>query len=129
MPAGARLTRRADFATTIRRGRRAGRNRLVVHLHIADPMADQTITDPAPPSARAGFVVSKAVGNAVVRHRVARRLRHVVADRIEALPPGALVVVRALPPAAEASSADLGGDFDSALRSALKKSRAAEPAR
>ena len=91
--------------------------------------APEPTIDPAPPSARAGFVVSKAVGNAVVRHRVARRLRHLVADRVDTLPSGALLVVRALPPAAAADSAELGGDLDSALRSALKKSGVAEPAR
>jgi ribonuclease P protein component len=63
-------------------------------------------------SARVGFIVSKAVGSAVVRHRVTRRLRHLMRDRITALPGGTLVVVRALPPAAVASSHDLGVDLD-----------------
>ena len=65
---------------------------------------------------RAGFVVSKAVGNAVVRHRVTRRLRHLVASRLDALPAGAMLVVRALPPAATATSRELGADLDSGLR-------------
>lgn len=64
---------------------------------------------------RAGFVVSKAVGNSVVRHRVTRRLRHVVAPRLAALPAGAMVVVRALPPAGGASSATFAAEVDSAL--------------
>jgi ribonuclease P protein component len=68
------------------------------------------------PSVRAGFVVSKAVGNSVVRHRVARRLRHLVAARLGTLPAGATLVVRALPPAATASSAELGADLDGALK-------------
>jgi ribonuclease P protein component len=63
-----------------------------------------------------GFVVSKAVGNSVVRHRVSRRLRHQMAERLGQLPVGAAVVVRALPPAATASSAELGKDLDAALR-------------
>jgi ribonuclease P protein component len=61
-------------------------------------------------------VVSKAVGNAVVRHRVVRRLRHVVRDRLDAVQPGSTLVVRALPSAATAPSIDLGSDLDSALR-------------
>ena len=65
---------------------------------------------------RVGFVVSKAVGNSVVRHRVSRRLRHQMAERLGQLPVGAAVVVRALPPAAAASSAELGKDLDAALR-------------
>ncbi len=70
---------------------------------------------------RAGFVVSKAVGNAVVRHRVTRRLRHLVRPRLDQLPPGALLVVRALPPSATASSAELADDLDSGLRAARRK--------
>jgi ribonuclease P protein component len=71
----------------------------------------QTISGP-----RVGFVVSKAVGNSVVRHRVARRLRHVVRDRLGTLPPGSSLIVRALPSAAGASSAEFRQDFDAALR-------------
>lgn len=63
-----------------------------------------------------GFVVSKAVGGSVVRHQVARRLRHLMRDRIDGLPPGSDLVVRALSPAATASSAELGADLDAALR-------------
>ena len=85
-----------------------------MHLRLAD-------TDPPAGSpARAGFVVSKAVGNAVVRHRVSRRLRHVVRPRLAELPPGAALVVRALPPSADASSADLTRDLDSALAAAQR---------
>lgn len=60
--------------------------------------------------------MSKAVGNAVVRHRVSRRLRHLVRERLHLLPAGTLVVVRALPPAARADSGALGADLDAALR-------------
>ncbi|MEV1293107.1 ribonuclease P protein component [Pseudonocardia sp. NPDC049635] len=118
LPAHARLTRRPDFASTIRNGRRAGRSRLVVHL---DPTRPGDVPEHVSP--RAGFVVSKAVGNAVVRHRVTRRLRHLVADRLSALPPGSALVVRALPPAATATSAELGADLDSALRAASRPRR------
>lgn len=100
-------------------GARAGRRRLVIHAVKPEnlPAADATqLPPPATSSVRAGFVVSKAVGNSVVRHRVARRLRHLVADRLGTLPPGATLVVRALPPAATASSAELGADLDGALR-------------
>ena len=67
-------------------------------------------------SPRVGLVVSKAVGNSVIRHRVSRRLRHVVADRLGTLPRGTSLIVRALPSAAEASSAEFRQDFDAALR-------------
>lgn len=72
-----------------------------------------------PACPRVGFVVSKAVGGSVVRHRVARRLRHVMRDRLGQLPPGTRLVVRALPKAAAADSAQLGADVDRALRALL----------
>jgi ribonuclease P protein component len=57
----------------------------------------------------------------VVRHRVTRRLRHLVAARLDTLPAGSMLVVRALPPAATASSAELAADLDSGLRTAVRK--------
>lgn len=74
-------------------------------------------------TARAGFVVSKAVGNAVVRNRVRRRLRHLVRPHLDDLPGGTLLVVRALPPAAEASYETLGTDLASALTAARRPRR------
>ncbi|GAA1911918.1 hypothetical protein GCM10009797_01980 [Nocardioides hwasunensis] len=68
--------------------------------------------------ARVGFTVSKAVGDAATRNRVKRRLRHLTREHLltlEALPGRAALVVRALPPAAEASYADLGSDLARSL--------------
>ncbi|HEY3465306.1 MAG TPA: ribonuclease P protein component [Amycolatopsis sp.] len=118
LPAAARLRRSEDFRVVLRRGSRAGRRRLVVHALTTDPSgaADTVQFDGTVPAARAGFVVSKAVGNSVVRHRVTRRLRHLVSARLGTLPAGSALVVRALPPSASASSAELGADLDAALR-------------
>ena len=121
LPAGSRLTRRDEFTTAVRRGRRAGRPHLVVHLYV--PGTQPSPADAAP---RAGFVVSRAVGGSVARHRVVRRLRHLVQDRIAGLPVGARLVVRALPPAAAASSRVLAGDLDSGLRAVLRRVGSAE---
>ncbi|SHL64565.1 ribonuclease P protein component [Actinacidiphila paucisporea] len=71
------------------------------------------------PPARAGFVVSKAVGGAVQRNRVKRKLRHLVRARLSLLPPGSLVVVRALPDAGNADHAQLALDLDAALQRLL----------
>ncbi|MCX4628819.1 MULTISPECIES: ribonuclease P protein component [unclassified Streptomyces] len=109
-----RLRRREDFASAVRRGRRAGRPLLVVHLRTSgatDPHEPGEID----PSTRAGFVVSKAVGGAVVRNRVKRRLRHLVRERLSQLPAGSLVVVRALPGAGDAGVDELARDLDAAL--------------
>lgn len=64
-----------------------------------------------------GFVVSRKVGNSVTRHRVTRRLRHMVKDLER--PDGIDVVVRALPAAAlegEALPSDLGAAWARALK-------------
>lgn len=62
-----------------------------------------------------GFVVSRAVGNAVVRNRVQRRLRHLMRPRVEGFPAGSVLVIRALAPAAGSSSAALGADLERCL--------------
>jgi len=114
LPAAARLTGSDDFRLVTRKGRRVGRPRLVVHAITAEELARLGMAEPG--DTRVGFVVSKAVGNSVVRHRVTRRLRHLLRDRLGTVRPGCTLVVRALPPAAEAASAELGKDIDSALR-------------
>src|SRR6187549_3839103 len=96
----------SDFTAAVRGGRRAGRRTLVVHLSRARTEAPT----------RVGFVVSKAVGNAVVRNRVKRRLRHVVKDRLADVPASATLVVRALPPAAELDSAELRAELTRCLQ-------------
>ena len=78
---------------------------------------------PDPDVARVGLVVSKAVGGAVVRTRVKRRLRAVLSDRLAVLPPGSLLVVRANPAAAEASSAELARSVDRVLERVLPSAR------
>ncbi|ADG76597.1 ribonuclease P protein component [Cellulomonas flavigena DSM 20109] len=105
------MRRSADFQQTVRRGARGGRDTLVVHL--------TTTTDPGPPAV--GLVVSRGVGNAVTRNRVKRRLRALVAARLDGLPEGALVVVRAQPAAASASSVELGRDLDGAFATAGRR--------
>jgi ribonuclease P protein component len=101
------MRRSADFAAAIRDGQRARRGAVVAHCRLAHRAA----TEPA----LVGFVVGRTVGNSVTRHRTVRRLRAVVGARLDRLPPGSATVVRALPPAATASSAELASDVDGVL--------------
>ena len=83
---------------------------MVVHLWVD--------TDAEPGPVQVGFTVSKAVGNAATRNRVKRRLRHLTREHLQALdglPGRAALVVRALPPAAEASYAALDADLGRTL--------------
>ena len=96
-----RLTGSAQFSLAIRTGRRAGSSTLVVHL--ASPDSGER--------PRVGFVVSRAVGNAVTRNRVKRRLRELVRTQADVLPSGSVLVVRALPASAGASYAELRSDL------------------
>jgi ribonuclease P protein component len=56
-------------------------------------------------------VVSRAVGIAVTRNRVKRRLRELVRVQRDSLPTGSLLVVRALPASATASYEELRSDL------------------
>jgi len=109
LPAQHRLTRGVDLRRVARSGRRSGSGTLVVHL-----VRQDSVVVP-----RIGFVVGRAVGGSVIRHRVQRRLRHLCRERLEVLPTGAELVVRALPAAAGATYQELGADLDRCLERAL----------
>ena len=100
-----------DFSTTVRSGVRNGRRNVV--LYTAALAADE-------PS-RIGFIVSKSVGNAVVRNLVKRRLREVGALSLQKYGSGFAIVVRALPASAGASFDHLRSDYDAALESNMKR--------
>ena len=112
LPASNRLRRSDDFRRAVRSGRRAARRVVVLHV-----LAQAGESGPA----RVGFVVNKAVGNAVLRNRVHRRLRAVLATRLPELPAGSLIVVRALPSSATASYDELAADVDGALSRVLHR--------
>ncbi|NKY36289.1 ribonuclease P protein component [Nocardia speluncae] len=116
LPEPHRLHQRADFSRTVRRGRRAGKRDLVVHVLVDHP-------DPGDPGLRVrfggprfGLIVSKAVGPAVVRHRVARRLRHICAELTADISAEVDIVIRALPGAAGADSDELRRQLRNGLR-------------
>lgn len=70
---------------------------------------------------RIGFIVSKAVGNAVTRNLVKRRLREAGALSLRTHGTGLAVVVRALPAAATASWEQLLNDYNAALAVTTKR--------
>lgn len=70
---------------------------------------------------RVGLIVSRAVGPAVVRNRVRRRLRHLAAEHVQSLPRGSLFVLRANPQAATASQAELAAELGVIARSLRRR--------
>lgn len=106
-----RLRTSTDFSTTVRSGVRNGRRNVV--LYAAAIAADE-------PS-RIGFIVSKGVGNAVVRNLVKRRLREAGAASLREYGTGFAIVVRALPASATASWDQLLADYNAALESTMNR--------
>jgi len=109
------MRRGAEFALTVRTGTRAGRPLVVGHLLVRSDALHRR----EPP--RVGFVVSRAVGPAVTRNRVKRRLRALMRGYLQSLPGGSLLVVRANAAAAHASHPDLVADLDSVISRLLRR--------
>lgn len=123
-----------ELRRAVRQGVRMGRPTLVVHATFLDDdaTAGQLIRSsggtgshvhgsaPGHPDVRVGFVVSKAVGNAVTRNRVKRRLRHLAALSLPVTPSGTRIVVRALPRAAT-NPHEVAADLDKAWEKAVHR--------
>lgn len=104
LPQVNRLRDGEDFRKTVRRGKRTGGRYVVAHA----------LTESTRASVRVGFVVSKAVGNAVIRNLVKRRMRGASAELIKDRS-GVDIVFRALPAAAHASYGDLHNEMRTCL--------------
>ena len=124
LPQQSRMRRTEDFRRVLRTGRRAGGSMLAGHLLLAGPSPGLAGSDGAVRSgdpAKVGLVVSRAVGSAVVRNRVKRRLRELMRRRLASLPGGCLLVLRAHPAAAGANQADLAADLDLVIGRLLRR--------
>jgi ribonuclease P protein component len=82
-----RVTRPRDFRAVVRRGRRVATANTVIHI----------LDHAAPEPVRFGFIVTKAVGGAVTRNLVRRRLRAACFEMLGSARSGMDVVIRALP--------------------------------
>jgi ribonuclease P protein component len=123
LPARHRLRSSTDFAAVFRGARGAGGSRsgsrfVVVHVNSTDARAGQ------PP--RVGLVVSKAVGNAVVRNRTKRVLRALMSSRIGQLPDGVDVVIRAKTDLPGTRTTILAQDLDKLLATVLRRAGSQE---
>jgi len=105
----ASLRRRAEFARLRRYGRRIASRTLT--LYLADAPSDDS-------TSLVGITVNKAIGKAVVRNKLRRRLASIVNDALAGSQRALALVVVARPPAAGADFACLRTDLLTALRRA-----------
>ena len=104
----ARISKSADFAKATKGGLRSTTNSLVGYLHLSN----------SGEAARCGLILNKSVGNSVVRHNVARKIRHLIAANLTSLPTGSLFVIRALP---ASNGADLKTETIDLISKLVKK--------
>jgi ribonuclease P protein component len=143
LPRSLRMRSSKDFRRTTRRGLRVSRPTLVVHAARIPGNGPIKRNSPGRTGPRIGFVVNGAVGDAVTRNRVKRRLRHLAAAHVADTPAGTGpetigpetigpetigIVVRALPRAAT-DPAELPSDFGSAWHEVLYRLTAGRPER
>jgi ribonuclease P protein component len=76
-PRGARIVRKADFDVVYRNGKRRSSSHFTVFLKANDL-----------PQSRFGLSIKRALGGAVVRNRIRRRIREVVRLHREEISPG-----------------------------------------
>lgn len=105
----ARLTESGDFARATKSGIRFTSTNFVGYLYITAETANP---------ARAGLIISKAVGGSVARHRLARKIRHCLRDCYTQLPQGSLLVVRGLN---NAVNADCASEIKEVVKNLVKK--------
>ncbi|WP_125100132.1 ribonuclease P protein component [Leucobacter chromiireducens] len=109
-----RVTRGDDYRRVVRSGYRVGGAFCITHAVLRAP------GEPA----RFGFIVSKAVGNAVTRNLVRRRMKTIAERRIAAGFSAVDVVFRALPAIAEVPYSELESTLNRAL-DRVERTRAA----
>lgn len=97
---GQRLTAAADFTRCYREGARWRAPYFTVHAYRRGEGV-----------ARLGLAVGKAIGPAVVRNRVKRRLREIFRLHLQQIPGGYDLFVRAAPASASASYRQLEATF------------------
>jgi len=85
LPKSNRLRSGVEFTRVTKTGHRVSSNNLVLYATLEENR-----------SPKIGFIINRSVGGSVVRHLVARKLRHDIASHINQLPKNTMLVVRVL---------------------------------
>lgn len=110
-----RVTRGEDYRRVVRTGNRVGGASCITYAVRRSAGGSESA------AARFGFIISKAVGNAVTRNLVRRRMKSVADELIRDGAEGIDVVFRALPKAADTPYPDLRRDMRRALEKLTSK--------
>ena len=105
--AAGKLVRRGDFDAVYRAGKRRSSSHFTVFFRANEL-----------PQSRFGFSIKKALGGAVVRNRIRRRLREIVRCHRLEIPAGWDIVIHPKSSVARAEFAALAADFLRLLKSA-----------
>ncbi|MBC9926984.1 MULTISPECIES: ribonuclease P protein component [unclassified Leucobacter] len=101
-----RVTRGDEYRSIVRKGRRVGGAYCITHAVLRSP------EDPA----RFGYIVTKAVGNAVTRNLLRRRLKGITEALLHDGLTGVDVVFRVLPASSDAPYARMADEVGRAVR-------------
>ena len=96
LPNSARIKSSSDFARVTKSGRRFTTESLIGYLYSPNSLNDSNPNLNTGSTAKLGLIVGKPIGNSVVRHRIARQIRHSVRERLKTFPKGSLLVIRAV---------------------------------
>lgn len=107
----ARLTESGDFLRATKSGHRSSSTHFVGYLYI-----ESQSTHPA----RVGLIIGKNIGGSVLRHRLARTIRHYLREHYLELPTGSLLVIRGL---TNSGQADYAQELSQILVTLLKKAK------
>ena len=112
LPKKNRLTSTKDFQNVTKTGVRVYSDIAVIYA-LANPTSQK--------NSEIGLIVSKVVGNSVVRHKVSRQIRNVVKEMLETIPGNIQIVIRALPAITDKDFSDINKILSESINKSIVK--------
>ena len=112
LPKKHRLNLSKDFEKVTKKGVKVNTEIAVIYA-IANPLTQN--------NSQIGLIVSKIVGNSVVRHKVSRQIRNVVKEVLNKIPNNIQIVIRALPKINEIEFLEIENVLTKAILKSIEK--------
>ena len=112
LPKKNRLTSTKDFQNVTKTGVRVYSDVAVIYA-LANPTSQK--------NSEIGLIVSKVVGNSVVRHKVSRQIRNVVKEILQTIPGNIQIVIRALPAITEKDFSEINKILSESINKSIVK--------